>query len=101
MSKITYIDAKDIYPLFYKIIDTLNLNYIDLGRVKIFYSRGTTTKAYARIYGFPRILQKALDIKPIYVIELVSENFNKLNDEQKIKVLIHEILHIPKTFSGA
>lgn len=64
-------------------------------------SYGSKAKAYARIWAFPKIWQKALDIGTFYVIEVLSENFDKLSEDKKEQVLIHELLHIPKTFSGA
>jgi len=64
-------------------------------------SYGSKSKALARIWSLPRIWQKALGIKAHYVIEVISHRFDKLNKEEQDKTLIHEILHIPKTFSGA
>ena len=45
-------------------------------------------------------MQLALSQKPHYVIEVLSERFDRLNQEDQTKVLIHEILHIPHSFGG-
>ncbi len=64
-------------------------------------SREAKTRAIARIWGLPRIWQKALYLKAYYIIEAVSEKFDSMSPEEQDKTLIHELLHVPKTFSGA
>ena len=76
-------------------------DHIHPNRVVCVESIGSKSRAYARIYAFPRVWQTALGIKPHYIIEALTEKFNKLTESEKDRVLIHELLHIPKTFSGA
>jgi predicted metallopeptidase len=93
--------ASDIQERVNKIIRTLKLEYINSLRIICMRSKGSKANAYARIWNLPQIWQKALDIRTYYIIEVLSENFDSLSNEQKDKVLIHELIHIPKTFSGA
>lgn len=84
-----------------KLVDILNLKHINPQRIFCFRTRGSKSKSYARIWSFPKIFQIALKIRPAYVIEVLTKHFDKLNDDERKKVLIHELLHIPKNFSGS
>ncbi|OGH30791.1 MAG: hypothetical protein A3J69_01595 [Candidatus Levybacteria bacterium RIFCSPHIGHO2_02_FULL_42_12] len=93
--------AKDVQKEIQHIVSVLRLIHIQPSRIFCFRTTGSTSRSYARIWTFPKIFQQALSLKPAYVIEVLSKHFDKLNDEEKKKVLIHELLHIPKNFSGA
>ncbi len=83
------------------IAETLGWEHINSHRIICLRSKGSRTNAYARIWAFPRIYQVALGIGPFYVIEFIEENFSKLSEKEKIKTVIHELMHIPKAFSGS
>ncbi len=73
----------------------------DFSRVHFIRSRGSTSRnTIARCHGMPRVLQMALDTKAHYVIEIISERFDRMNDEEKAKVIIHELMHVPKGMKG-
>ncbi len=93
--------AEDIKKKLIKIVKTLNLPYINTSRIFCYRTQGSKSRAYARIWSMPKIFQDALGIEPAYVVEVITKKYEKLNDEEKIQVLIHELLHIPKNFSGA
>jgi predicted metallopeptidase len=59
-------------------------------------SRGTL----GRCHALSKIWQLALGIKAIYIIEILSERFDKMSREEQDKVLIHELMHIPFSFGG-
>ncbi len=101
MNKLQFIPAPDLKLEIKKIVKHLNLNHIDPNNVSAFRSTGSTANARARIYAMPRIWQQALKIKAHYCIEFLSEHFDYLNKDNQRKVIIHELLHIPKSFSGA
>lgn len=84
-----------------EILKVLELNYINPSRIFCYKTNGSKSRAIARIWSFPKIFQEALEIKPAYVIEMISERYDKLSEDKKTKVLIHELLHIPKNFSGS
>ena len=93
--------APDVQKRIASLVKKLSFLHIDPKRIVAFRSSGSRSRARARIWSFPRIWQKALKIKPHYCLEVLSEKFDKLTRENQDRVLIHELLHIPKNFSGA
>ena len=100
MGRVEYRIAFDICEAIRIIIREAGLSYIDPERIHCVRSNGSRSRAIARIYGLPRAWIVALGWNPGYVIEVISEKFDKLSGGEKVKVLIHELLHIPRTFSG-
>ena len=98
---IKYYTSIELEKKLIGITRTLDLAHIDLSRVIGIISQGSKSKyTLARCHVLPRIMQKALSIKAHYVIEIISENFYKLSEEEQTKTLIHELMHIPKSFKG-
>ncbi len=76
-------------------------SHIALSRVKCFRSYGTSSRrTIARCHALGKLMQKAIGIRAVYALEFLSERFDKLDKEEQIKVIIHELMHIPKTFGG-
>jgi predicted metallopeptidase len=98
---ISYHEAQDIKEKVRKIVEVMNLKYINLDRVFFIRSHESSSRnIIARCHALPKILQQVLEIEPAYVIEILSEKFDKMPEEEQIKTLIHELLHIPKSFGG-
>lgn len=93
--------AEDIDSKIKKLINSLNLDWVKKGKIYSFRSKKSKTRAYARIWGLSRIWQNALGANPSYIIEVISEKFDKLDSEKQDKILLHELAHIPKNFSGS
>ena len=93
--------APDIQERLTSLIKKLDLAHIDPNRIVAFRSSGSRSRARARIWSFPRIWQMALGKKAHYCIEVLAEKFDHLSQADQTRVLIHELLHIPKNFSGA
>jgi predicted metallopeptidase len=93
--------APDLQQEVSFLVKKLDFSHIDARRIIVFKSTGSKSKARARIWSFPRIWQQALHLKPHYCIEVISEKFDLLSKSERTKILIHELLHIPKTFSGS
>lgn len=98
---IEYYLAEDIDCRVKEILSKLKMTHIDETRLICLRSKGSgSRRVIARCHGLSRIMQLALNKKPHYVIEILSERFDQLNKEDQTKVLIHEILHIPHSFGG-
>ena len=98
---ISYELAPDIQILFSHIVETLDLGHVDLERVVCLRSNGSSARrVIARCHGMSKVLQIALKVKAHYALEFISERFDKLGNEGKEEVIIHELLHIPENFGG-
>ena len=96
-----YRDAPDIKERSHRIVGILEMNHVDLSRVAFLRSKGTSTRnTIARCHGLSRVIQLGMNIPACYVIEVISEIFDKLDEGEQTKVLIHELMHIPKNFGG-
>jgi predicted metallopeptidase len=100
-SKLEWEDADDVTEKIAEILDVLEMPHIKKSNVHGYRSNGSRSRAYARIWAMPKIFQRALKLEPHYVIEVLSRYYDNLSEDDKSKVIIHELLHIPNNFSGA
>jgi predicted metallopeptidase len=98
---IKYEIADDLMARIYDIAKTLGMEHIKLSGVYAIRSYGSgSSRTLARCHALSKIWQLALNINAVYLIEVISERFNKMSREEQDKVLIHELLHIPLSFGG-
>lgn len=98
---IKYGEASDVKKLADEIAQTLDFFHIVPQFVFCVRSIGSESKrVIARIHGLGKIWQEVLNLPSAYVIEVISERYDKLCTTEKEKTIIHELLHIPKGFSG-
>ncbi len=93
--------APDVQKIMKNILRTNLFDQVTASRIVCMRSTHATSRARARIWSFPKIWQMALDLPAHYVIEVLSQHFDHLSDDDKTRVIIHELMHIPKNFSGA
>lgn len=95
-----YENAPDLQERMEEIVALLGMGHIDIKRVKCFRSFGSSTRrTLARCHTIGKLMQKAIGIDAYYAIEFL-ERFEKMPKSEQDKVIIHELLHIPKTFGG-
>jgi len=98
---IKYEEALDVKRLADEIAQTLDFFNVVPQFVFCVRSTGSESKCtIARIHGLGKIWQEVLSLPSAYVIEVISERYDKLSETDKEKTIIHELLHIPKGFSG-
>lgn len=99
---IKYEYAPDIETKANEIIKILGWIHIDMENVAYLRSYGSTSsRTIARCHGLGKAMQIGMKRnKSFYLIEVISERFDKLPHDEKIKVIIHELMHIPKSFGG-
>lgn len=101
-TKYAYEVAPDVQALLEEIVRLMpdEFAHVDARRVLCFRSRGSTARIYARIWALPGIWQAALGVEAHYVVEVVERYDRSPRDEQE-RTILHELMHVPKTFSGA
>src|SRR3989338_4030237 len=96
-----YSKAPDVQKKILQLINQLKFDYIKVKNIHCIRSFDAKTRAYARIWGMAKLFKEVVGIEPHYIIEVISKRFDKLDRREQLKTLIHELMHIPKTFSGA
>jgi predicted metallopeptidase len=98
---ITYSEAPDVKKMADEITEELGFFHVVPQFVFCIRSKGSASRrTIARIYGLGKVWQETLNLPSAYVIEVISERFDKFTQEDKEKTIIHELLHIPATFAG-
>src|ERR1700682_5696363 len=84
-----------------RLVIDLEIDWVIPDLVYTFRSYNSESNAIARIWGLNKVWQMAIDHDPAYVLEVISEKFDGLSERQKDEVILHELAHIPRNFSGA
>lgn len=74
--------------------------HIETSRIKCYKSSGEDKNVIARCYTLGELMQKAMGEKPFYVLEFAEEKFNSMTTEEKVKLVIRELMHIKENFNG-
>jgi len=95
-----YTDAPDLKKRMDEVVQVLGMKHIDLSRVECLRSFGSSSRGtIARCHALGKLMQNAMKMKAFYAIEFL-ERFDRMNRKEQDKVIIHELMHIPKSFGG-
>jgi len=98
---IRYENAPDIMHRLYDVAKKIGMSHVRFSGVYAVRSKGSQSRGtIARCHALSKIWQKCLEIKAVYIIEVISERFDKMSRADQDRVLIHELMHIPKSFGG-
>jgi predicted metallopeptidase len=100
-TSVDWVWAPDIKKRVNLIVKKAKFEWIDPKRIFCLRSTKSASRARARIWSLPRVWQISLSIEPAYVIEVLSQRFDNLSQKEKDEVILHELAHIPKNFSGS
>jgi predicted metallopeptidase len=95
-----YSIALDLQQRMCEIVRRLNFTHVDCNRVVCLRSVGSKARrVIARCHALPKVMQLAMEVKAHYAIEFL-ERFERLTKADQDITIIHELMHIPKTFGG-
>jgi len=95
-----YSYAPEIKEIAKEIISLLKMHHIKIDDVECIRSHGSKSRAIARCHGLVKVMQLGLNRDAFYVLEFIHEKFDFLHEQDKIKTIIHELMHIPHNFGG-
>lgn len=96
-----YEKALDVEVKAREVIEKLRMDHVKIENVAFIRSFGSKSRrTIARCHGLGKVMQLGLNRGAFYVLEFLNEKFDKLHEEEKLKVIIHELMHIPKNFGG-
>ncbi len=96
-----YEKAEDLKRRAQEIVNKMGWFHVDLNNVGFLRSFGSSSRrTVARCHAMGKAMQIALDRKGFYLLEFISERFDKMSINDQTRVIIHELMHIPKTFGG-
>jgi len=82
-------------------ISQLLFPHVKLDNINCLRSYGSSSRrTIARCHALGKVMQLAMKTKAFYAIEFISERFDKMPEQEQTKVIIHELMHIPKSFGG-
>lgn len=96
-----YQRAHDVQEKIEFLVKKLGFHHVKTQYIHCIRSLDAKTRAIARIWGMSRLFKEVAGLQPHYIIEVNTKKYDKLPEREKTKTLIHELMHIPKTFSGA
>jgi len=82
-------------------VSKLLFPHVKIDKIKCIRSYGSSTRnTIARCHALGKVMQKAMEVKAFYALEFLSERFDNLDKEEQVKIVIHELMHIPNSFGG-
>ena len=83
---IKYESAPDIMERLYEIAEKLGMKHVRFSGVYAVRSKGSQSRGtIARCHALSKIWQKCLEIKAVYIIEVIHERFGKMSGEDQDK----------------
>ena len=82
-SKFEWKKAPDVKVRLRKLIKNLEIDYIKPNSIHTYRSANSKTRAYARIWGLSKLWQEVLEVRPTYIIEVLSQHFDDLSEKEK------------------
>ncbi len=86
---IKYVPAPDIKFELESIVKKLGMSNVRLDNLVCMRSYGSAARyTLARCWGLPKIWQLALGVQAHYIVEVISEKYDKLSQSEREKILI-------------